>query len=182
MKIYTRTGDTGETGLFGGDRVRKDHIRIAAYGAVDELNAFLGVSQSLNDLPHLVSLLTRIQNHLFNLGALLATPQKDRLKGMHGIQKEDIIFLEQSIDELEKDLPSLKNFILPGGSPLGASLHVARTVCRRAERDIVALASHEGVEPEMIAYVNRLSDFLFVLARWVNFKKGIPEKLWEKKS
>lgn len=183
VKIYTKTGDKGETGLFGGPRVKKSHPRIMAYGSVDELNAVLGQARSLNDHRELDKLLTRIQNDLFDLGAVLASPQKERLAGKATgfIRPEDIAFLEQTIDHYDHELPPLKDFVLPGGSDLAALLHVGRTVCRRAEREIVALAEQESVDPEIIIYVNRLSDLLFVLARWVNLKKGVPDVPWEKK-
>ena len=181
MKIYTKTGDKGETGLFGGRRVRKDHPRIAAYGDVDELNALLGLARRLNDRPELDRILQKIQNDLFDLGAVLATPDPGRLRGGSFIRREDISALEEEIDRLDRDLPPLRNFILPGGSELAANLHLARTVCRRAEREIVALAEKEPVGEEVLGYINRLSDFLFVLARWVNFKEEFPESRWEKK-
>ena len=183
MKIYTKTGDKGETGLFGGSRVRKDDPRIGAYGDVDELNAWIGAARSLSQNADVDGFLHKIQNDLFDLGALLATPDKKRLEGkaMSFICKEDITYLEKAIDRLEVDLKPLQNFILPGGSEVGARLHVARTICRRAERSIVALMSQESVENEILIYINRLSDFLFVLARWVNFKEGISETEWEKK-
>lgn len=183
MKIYTKTGDKGETGLFGGERVRKNSPRIVAYGAVDELNAFLGVSRQMNAHPDVDSVLKKIQNDLFDLGAVLATPNQQRLKGKASgfIRPEDAAYLEQWIDRMETELPPLKNFVLPGGSALGASFHVARTVCRRAEREIVTLNDQEAVEGDLLIYMNRLSDFLFVLARWVNFKGGISDAVWEKK-
>ncbi len=186
IKIYTKTGDKGETGLFGGGRVRKDHPRIAAYGDVDELNAMIGRARGLNDTPDPFSIdpiLKKIQNDLFDLGALLATPHKERLQGKATgfIRKEDISFLEQEIDRLDHELPPLRNFILPGGSDLASILHFARTVCRRAGGGVVAPAGKEPVEEEVLSYINRLSDFLFVLARWVNHKKGVVETIWEKK-
>ena len=184
-KIYTKTGDKGETGLFGGKRVRKDSPRIAAYGGVDELNAFLGAARSLNENPEMDSLLTKIQNDLFDIGAVLATPDKGRLEGKASgfIRKEDVSFLEDAIDRFDRELPPLRNFILPGGSELAAQLHMARTVCRRAEREVVSLAEKEpgSVDDEILCYLNRLSDFLFVLARWVNLKKGVADTPWEKK-
>jgi cob(I)alamin adenosyltransferase len=185
MKIYTKTGDKGETGLFGGQRVRKGDLRIAAYGDIDELNALLGMARSLNQDGEVEKFLQKIQNELFDLGALLATPARDRgkLKGNNFIRKEETAFLEQSIDRCEKELSPLTTFILPGGSDVAATLHLARTVCRRAERAIVTMNDREpgAVEEEILCYVNRLSDFLFVLARWVNFKNGVSDVPWEKK-
>lgn len=172
MRIYTKTGDRGKTGLFGGKRVSKSDPRLAAYGDTDELNALLGLARNQNRDPSVDETLKRIQNDLFDLGRLLATPDPKRL---------DVSFLEEAIDRLDRELPPLRNFILPGGSELASTLHLARTVCRRAERDVVALAEREPVAEEALAYINRLSDFLFVLARWVNFKEGVAESPWEKK-
>lgn len=194
-KIYTKTGDKGDTGLFGGERVRKDHPRIQAYGAVDELNAAIGQvralirlapakpAENLNDHETLNPILEKIQNDLFDLGAVLASPQPKRLEGKASgfVRKEDVSFLEETIDRLDRELPPLRSFILPGGSELGSALHLARTVCRRAEREIISLATSVSLEPEMIEYVNRLSDLLFVLARWVNLKAGVAETAWKKK-
>lgn len=183
MKIYTKTGDKGETGLFGGARVRKDHVRIEAYGEIDELNACLGTSRSLNDDAELDALLHRIQNELFEIGAVLATPSGSKHAGTDKcpIRPEDITRLEKAIDRFDRDLPALRNFILPGGTELSAALHLARTVCRRAERDLVALAEQEPVDEEILAYINRLSDLLFIMARWANWKKGISDTPWKKK-
>ena len=186
MKIYTKTGDKGETGFFGGKRVSKNHPRITAYGDVDELNAVIGVARSLNKNPQVDETLKKIQNDLFDLGAILASPDRERLgeKASGFIREEDVLFLEESMDRMDRDLPPLRNFILPGGSLLAASLHLARTVCRRAERKIVSLGEKEGsgsVEEEILRYINRLSDFFFVLARWINLKEGVSESMWEKK-
>lgn len=181
MKIYTRTGDEGETGLFGGPRVRKDHVRIEAYGAIDELNAVLGAARlyvaTLDSAMD--ALLASIQNDLFDLGAELATP--DPQKRRRVVSPEQIARLEQAIDRYEADLPPLKQFILPGGSPAGARLHVARTVCRRAERRLVQLERTPGEEgsPGTVIYVNRLSDLLFVLARAANQRAGVPDVPWQ---
>ncbi len=183
MKIYTKTGDQGDTGLFGGERVRKSHARIAAYGDIDELNSLLGVCLSVNDLPELEKPLRKIQNDLFDAGALLATPDPQRLFGKASgfIRAEDVMFLENEIDHMEAVLTPLKTFILPGGALLASHIQLARTICRRAERETVALADHEKIAEEIIVYLNRLSDYLFVLARWVNLKKGIAEPQWQKK-
>ncbi|MBI3541631.1 MAG: cob(I)yrinic acid a,c-diamide adenosyltransferase [Deltaproteobacteria bacterium] len=183
MKIYTKTGDKGETGLFGGGRVWKHHPRIVAYGDVDELNAWIGWARSMNEHEEVDVVLKKIQNDLFDVGALLATPDKKKLEGKATsfIRPEDISYLEAVIDRLEQDLPPLKTFILPGGSSLASSFQIARTICRRAEREIVALTEKEFVEEEIIEYMNRLSDLLFVLARWGNLQEEVPEPVWEKK-
>ena len=176
VKIYTRTGDAGETGLFDGTRVSKADSRVATYGEVDELNAWLGLSRVALD-TRLAPMIERIQRDLFALGARLADPSQkiaDRVTKA-AISPEDIARLEGWIDQLEADLPPLRRFILPGGSQAGAALHVARTVCRRAERAMVALGQ---VDPDLIVYVNRLSDLLFVMARAANHAGGTPEVEW----
>jgi cob(I)alamin adenosyltransferase len=179
MKIYTKTGDAGETGLFGGPRVRKDHPRIEAYGTVDELNAVLGVARTHGPPPELDALLTTIQNQLFDLGAELASPEPQKFN-IAGVGPQQIAALEQAIDRHEADLEPLRQFILPGGSPLAASLHLARTVCRRAERRLLTLAAAETISPNTVVYLNRLSDLLFVLARWSNRRAGIADIPWQK--
>ena len=183
MKIYTKTGDRGETGLFGGKRVRKDNPRIVAYGDVDELNALVGVARGLMENKEMDAVLHKIQNDLFDIGAVLATPEKKKLEGKASgfIRQEDIAYLEKTIDRLETELVPLRSFILPGGSAPAAALHVARTVCRRAEREIVRLSESEPVELDLLAYINRLSDCLFVMARWINHKNKIADTIWEKK-
>lgn len=186
MKIYTKTGDKGETGLFGGERARKDSARMAAIGAVDELNATLGVCRSYSLPPEAFEILHAVQQQLFVLGADLATPS-DATVEVTRIAEGDVLSLEENIDALQEDLTELKQFILPGGSMAGAQLHLARAVCRRAERDVVALMAEEepeaengaGVNPEILKYLNRLSDFLFVLARWVNNEEGAIEEEWK---
>ncbi len=180
MKIYTRTGDEGETGLVDGSRVGKDSVRVAAYGDVDELNAVLGVVLAHSSDAPLGNLLRGIQRDLFALGAQLADP-KDRVaarKAKVRVVPEHVAILEKAIDERESDLPALTAFILPGGSPLGAFLHLARTVCRRAERNVVALSRQQNVDPVLIVYLNRLSDLLFVLARHENHRLGKHEDRW----
>ena len=179
VKIYTRTGDQGETGLFDGTRVSKADPRVAAYGDVDELNAWLGLARvSLSD-PQLSGMVEQIQRDLFALGARLADPAHriaDRVtKAL--VTEGDSARLEEWIDTLEQELPPLRRFILAGGSPAGAAFHVARTVCRRAERSIVSLGP-EAADPDVIVYVNRLSDLLFVLARVANTRAGSPELEW----
>ncbi len=182
VKIYTKTGDAGETGLFGGPRVRKDHARIRAYGEVDELNAVVGLVRAAGRDGEVDGLLQSIQNDLFDLGAVLATPDPKKLQGKGSfVGAGEIERLEREIDRMEKDLSPLKTFVLPGGSELAARLHLARTVCRRAERQVVALAAVEPVGAEIVVYLNRLSDFLFVLSRWANLKAGVADVAWSKK-
>lgn len=178
MKIYTKTGDRGETGLFGGPRVRKDHPRVEAYGSVDELNAVLGLVRCENVGDPLDRLLATIQNELFELGAELASPQPDRV-GTRRITADQATALESAIDEHEAGLPPLKAFILPGGCRAAALLHVARTVCRRAERRVVTLSEQESLGSDVIIYLNRLSDLLFVLARAVNQAAGRGDVPWQ---
>jgi cob(I)alamin adenosyltransferase len=178
VKIYTRTGDTGETSLFSGDRARKNDPRVDAYGEVDELNAWLGLARASSLDATLAAEILSIQRDLFALGAQLADPG-DKLaprvtKAVIG--DDHILRLEQLIDRFEEQLPPLRRFILAGGTPAGAALHVARTVCRRAERRIVGL--DPPVDPVLIRYVNRLSDLLFVLARLVNHRSGVSETEW----
>lgn len=184
MKIYTKTGDKGDTGLFGGPRVMKHAPRIEAYGTVDELNAVLGMARlSIAAMDADMDRLTaRIQNELFDLGAELATP--DPKKELRSISPEQIRALEEAIDSYEARLSPLTQFILPGGSPAAAALHLARTVCRRAERRVVALAceANEHVSAEAMIYLNRLSDLLFVLARAANQIVGVADVTWSKQS
>jgi cob(I)alamin adenosyltransferase len=178
MKIYTKKGDRGMTSLFGGAKVEKNSLRIQAYGTVDELNSLLGVV-----LTHPVSgrgqqILNELQSQLFVLGADLATLQSKSSK-IDRIQPGDIEKLETWIDELEEDLAPLTSFILPGGAPAGATLHLARTVCRRAERHTVALKQNDPISSEVIIYLNRLSDLLFVMARYENMSAGAEETPWQ---
>lgn len=180
-RIYTRTGDRGETGLIGGQRVPKDHRRVEAYGAVDELNALLGVVRAEPDAAPIDALLAGIQHRLFDLGAELATPAGPP-QGQSAIGDADIEELERAIDTHQASLPPLREFILPGGVRLAATLHVARTVCRRAERRLVTLAREESVREELERYLNRLSDLLFVLARVANHRARRADVVWEPKS
>lgn len=177
MKIYTRTGDSGETGLFDGTRVSKADRRVSAYGEVDELNAWLGFVRAPGRLDRkLQEMIDRIQRDLFAMGARLADPSHkiaDRVDKAQ-VRSEDVARLEGWIDELDAQLPPLRKFILPGGSHEGALLHVARTVCRRAERAVVGI----GGDPELVVYLNRLSDLLFVMARAENQNQGFPEVEW----
>lgn len=178
MKIYTRTGDEGETSLFSGGRVRKDHLRVEAYGTVDELNSLLGLARA-ETLPDLAQQrLERIQNELFIIGADLATPMESSPAWLKRLPMDVIEPLEIEIDEMTLELPALKNFILPGGTRAAATIHVARTVCRRAERLTIRLKSEESLNPAIIVYLNRLSDWLFTLARWINLRAGEPETRW----
>lgn len=185
MKIYTRTGDTGSTALFGGDRVDKYHPRIDAYGTVDETNAYLGLVRSLlkgqPGAERLTVLLARLQEDLFVLGADLATPMETRAV-VPRIDAAQVTQLEQDIDAFEEGVPPLKHFILPGGTSAAGMLHVARTVCRRAERLTVAAADQEMLNTHAAVYLNRLSDLLFVLARWTNQQAGIDEAAWKPKT
>jgi cob(I)alamin adenosyltransferase len=181
MKIYTRAGDTGLTGLYGGGRVRKDDPRIAAYGTVDELNAFLGLARAEGPSAEIDEVLVRLQNELFDLGAELAT-RDPQAKGTAVINEARIAVLEGIIDRFEERLAPLKEFILPGGSMVAAHLHVARTVCRRAEREAVFLTSlpEEHVSNSVIAYLNRVSDLLFVLSRAANAAVGVSDVPWRR--
>jgi cob(I)alamin adenosyltransferase len=187
-RVYTRTGDRGETALVGGKRVPKDAPRIEAYGTVDELNAALGLARAFNAerLPEgeghrwLDEALRRLQNELFDLGSELATPEDAVYEGMHRVGDAEVRELERLIDHCQKELAPLKSFVLPGGGRIGAALHQARTICRRAERDILRLSRAEPIAEWPLRYVNRLSDLLFVLSRWVAKRLGEPEYLWER--
>jgi cob(I)alamin adenosyltransferase len=177
MKIYTKKGDSGETSLFGGKRVSKSSKRIEVYGTVDELNSVVGVALSHGVVSRAKELLNKIQIQLFVLGSDLATPPSKKVK-IDRIGASEVKFLESAIDELEESLEPLTSFILPGGSPSGATLHVARTVCRRAERLAVDCSKTDEISDSAIKYLNRLSDFLFVLARFQNKKTGNDETKW----
>jgi|SRR5215471_14895672 len=186
-RVYTRRGDQGETGLVGGQRVPKDSPRIVAYGTVDELNAFLGAARvTANELAAreprmalLAGILLRAQHELFNLGSILATLPEDVHPRQPRVTDAEIAQLEKGIDAMNEELAPLRSFVLPGGSRIDAELHIARTVCRRAERECIALARVESVPPEAIRYLNRLSDALFVWARWAAHVSGAAETLWE---
>jgi len=185
-RVYTRGGDKGETSLASGQRVPKDSLRIESYGTVDELNAALGLVRVANrDTPgpeeagaRLDAILERLQNELFNLGSDLSTLPSHRHPRQPVIEPRHVQALEALIDELNADLPELTSFVLPGGGPVGASLHLARTICRRAERVVTALAREEEVGAECLPYLNRLSDLLFVLGRWAAKERGEAEPLW----
>jgi cob(I)alamin adenosyltransferase len=176
VKIYTKTGDAGETGLFGGGRVPKDDPRVSAYGDVDETNAAIGFAASLEPGGFESDALQAIQRDLFAVGAELATPDPSKLRAT--LQADRVSALEQLIDQYERSLPPLKDFILPGGTPKAAAFHLARTTCRRAERSVVTLARDEQVSPVIMHYLNRLSDLLFMLARGVNQLAGRPDITW----
>jgi len=178
MKIYTKRGDSGETSLFGGRRVPKNNLRIEAYGTVDELNSLAGQARSGKPHQKVAGILRTIQNQLFVLGADLATPPGSKTK-IERISTRDVAQAETFIDELQEELPALKNFILPGGSPSAATIHVARTVCRRAERRCIELHKEDDISPEIPQFLNRLSDLLFVLARYENKKADISEEAWK---
>ena len=186
-RIYTRRGDSGETSLAGGQKVRKDSLRIESYGAVDELDAFVGIARVSTEqaavsharIGPLADILRRVQHELFNLGSILATLPEDVHPKQARITSAEVDRLEREIDTMNQDLPPLRSFVLPGGTRLNAELHVTRTVCRRAERLLVALSRVEDVPPETIQYLNRLSDAMFVWSRWVNHVLGEAEVLWE---
>jgi cob(I)alamin adenosyltransferase len=191
-RVYTRTGDRGETALVGGRRVPKDSPRIVAYGAVDELNAAVGLVRVFNEerlaaggpevprLQWLDGILRKVQNQLFDLGSELATPPDAVYEGMFRMGEGEVTELEHIMDECQKDLEPLKSFILPGGGRVHAFLHQARTVCRRAERDVLALSRAEPISEWTLRYLNRLSDLFFVLGRWVGKHTGEREYLWER--
>lgn len=186
-RIYTKRGDTGETSLVGGQRVQKDALRIEAYGTVDELNSFIGLACiSTEELASreprvslLAAILRRVQHELFNLGSILATLPEDVHPKQPRVTEAEVEQLEKEIDLMNEDLPELRSFVLPGGTRANAELHACRTICRRAERILIALARKESVPPECVRYLNRLSDALFVWSRWVNHQIHAPEILWE---
>lgn len=188
-RIYTKTGDTGDTRLVGGQKVRKDSPRIEAYGTVDELSSVLGIARTLleaKDAPPgaaaLATVLRRVQNELFNLGSDLATRPEDLHPGQPVIREEHVVALEREIDGWNEGLPVLKSFVLPGGGLVAAHLHLARTVCRRAERAVVRASEQESLRPEGLRYLNRLSDALFVMSRHAARLYGEPEPLWTPES
>ncbi len=182
MKIYTKTGDKGKTNLFGGKKVWKDDQRISAYGTIDELNAQLGVTITEIKNQELINILKGIQNELFSVGSDLATPFENEPKNflIPRIDEKNITKIEILIDEIDSKLPELKNFILPGGTKGAANLHLARTICRRAEREIVSLNKTEKINPFIVVYINRLSDFLFVLSRYENHFENVSDTVWQK--
>lgn len=181
MKIYTKTGDSGETGLFGGGRVRKDHPRTTAYGDVDELNSVIGLARATAPVELFDDLLEAVQRDLFAIGGRLATPEPDKVAKAIAkavLPPERAESFERVMDDAEAELPPLRAFVLPGGTSKAAALHLARTVCRRAERSAVHLAHEDEVPPEILVYLNRLSDFLFTLARLANHRAGSRDITW----
>jgi len=179
-RVYTKRGDAGETSLAGGQRIAKNDLRIEAYGTVDELNSFVGLArESARELPDLEQILRRVQHELFNLGSILATLPADVHAKQARITAAETAQLEHEIDRMNEELPALRSFVLPGGSRLNADLHVCRTVCRRAERVCVALDAAADVDDEVLRYLNRLSDALFVWSRWASHRMGVLETLWE---
>ncbi len=186
-RVYTRSGDDGKTALVDGSRVPKDSSRVACYGAIDELNSVLGLARSFNAMSpetpvrsRLEEILQRLQNELFDLGSELATPPDGEYEGMFKVSAADVEALEKIIDACQVDLEPLQSFVLPGGGPVSSFLHLARTTCRRAERDILGLLREEEVGEFVLPYVNRLSDLLFVLSRWVTVTSGEQELLWQR--
>jgi cob(I)alamin adenosyltransferase len=186
-RVYTRRGDSGQTGLVGGQRVSKDDLRIEAYGTIDELNSFVGLARESTielagqnpELQQLASILRRVQHELFNAGSVLATLPEDLHPRQPRITEAESAQLEREMDQLNESLAPLRSFVLPGGSRLNAELHICRTVCRRAERICVALTSRETADGEIVKYLNRLSDAFFVWSRWASQKLGSAENLWE---
>ena len=187
-RVYTRTGDKGETGLVGGKRVPKDSPRIEAYGTIDELNSIVGLARVFNEEKlgqgeahrFLDSVLRQIEDELFDLGSELATPPDFFKEGMYRVGEREVKKLEQVMDECQKELEPLKSFVLPGGGRIGAYLHQCRTVCRRAEREILRLSRVEELNEWSLKYVNRLSDLFFVLSRWISKQTGDAEYLWQR--
>ncbi len=180
MKIYTGYGDQGETALFGGRKVKKHHLRVQFYGALDELNSYLGLVRSKNTLTDIDNLLNGIQNNLFTVSAEAASADDKAVSKLPSlVGKEEIDDLEKTIDKLSDELPSLKNFILPGGTETAALCHVSRSVCRRAERMLTRLMEEETIRPDVLIFLNRLSDLLFVLGRFINYKNNVNDILWQ---
>jgi cob(I)alamin adenosyltransferase len=181
-RIYTKTGDAGDTGLVGGGRVSKDHVRVHAYGEIDETNAALGAVRTTAPTELFGELLTAVQRDLFTIGGRLATPEPERLRAAQrdkvAVPPARIAALEAAIDAADAELPPLRAFVLPGGTPKAAVLHLARAVCRRAERSVVHLSHVQDVPPEVLVYLNRLSDLLFTLARLANHRAGCPDVTW----
>ncbi|MBS2029615.1 MAG: cob(I)yrinic acid a,c-diamide adenosyltransferase [Deltaproteobacteria bacterium] len=180
MRIYTKGGDAGQTGLFGGARVPKSDPRVSAYGDIDELNAVLGIARTLQPPPEVATILGSVQDQLFTLGSELATPEPEKARvAIPRTQEAWSVALEMAIDAIDAELPELRSFILPGGTPSAAQLHLARTVCRRAERNVVALAQHADVPAEVLRYLNRLSDYLFMAARLCNARAKVADVAWK---
>jgi len=179
MKIYTKKGDKGSTSLIGGTRVPKNHIKIEAYGTIDELNSWLGVIKDLSAQNYYKQFIETIQNQLFNIGSLLAEDKQKSKMLLPDIDENVITYMENNIDQLDSILPPLKNFVLPGGYLANSYAHVARCVCRRAERNVVELSQLEEVNPTILSFLNRLSDWLFVYSRYLSYANNSPESLWK---
>jgi cob(I)alamin adenosyltransferase len=179
MKVYTKTGDAGTTALLGGTRVAKNHLRLEAYGSLDELNSWIGLLRDLDKNEERRNFLYTIQDRLFTIGSHLATAPGKNIRHLPQYSEEDTANLEEAIDQLEKKLPALKNFILPGGHPTVSQAHIARCVCRRAERLVVHLHEHEPLDSVILSYLNRLSDYLFVYARAIGQELGAEEVSWQ---
>lgn len=181
MKIYTKTGDKGTTSLIGGTKVPKSHLRIEAYGTVDELNSYTGLCKDLIGDKHSITILQEIQDRLFTIGSSLACdPEKEPKMKIPDLKEEDVDLLEKEMDKMSNEIPAMKSFILPGGHPLISHLHIARCICRRAERCCVRLEAEQNeVESIIIKYLNRLSDYLFILARYAGHLLNIPEIAWK---
>ena len=181
FKIYTKTGDLGQTSLIGGTKVAKSHIRIESYGTIDELNSYIGLVSDQIEFTEIKVTLKEIQDRLFTIGSSLATdPEKDSKMKLPDLKEEDILYLEQQIDRMNEALPVMKNFILPGGHVAVSTSHIARCICRRAERLCVNLKEHEEfIDPVVIKYLNRLSDYLFVLARYIGHLLQVEEITWK---
>ncbi|MEP6583346.1 MAG: cob(I)yrinic acid a,c-diamide adenosyltransferase [Ginsengibacter sp.] len=180
QKIYTKTGDAGVTSLIGGTKVLKSDLRIEAYGTIDELNSFIGFVSDHCSLPHSKHVLKEIQDRLFTIGSSLACdPNKEVKLHIPDLHESDVVLLENEMDEMNKELPEMKHFILPGGHPSVSAAHIARCVCRRAERSCIRLKSHDAaVQPLIIKYLNRLSDYLFVLGRFFSYSLNVAEVIW----
>jgi cob(I)alamin adenosyltransferase len=179
LRIYTKTGDRGETGLFGGTRLPKNHVRIEAYGTIDELNAMTGYLCDSVTEGSVRDLLVQIQNNLFTIGGMLALDPSKKSLSVPKIAESDVARLEDAIDSMEEELPPIRQFVLPSGHVTSSLAHVTRTVCRRAERAVVALHACEPVEPLILQYLNRLADYFFVLARYLNLLAGASERPWQ---
>lgn len=181
MKIYTKTGDKGTTSLIGGTKVSKSHLRIEAYGTVDELNSYIGLCKDIISDKHSITILQEIQDRLFTIGSALACdPEKEPKMKIPDLEETDISLLEKEMDKMSNKIPAMKSFILPGGDPVVSHLHIARCICRRAERCCVRIeAGKKGIEPIIIKYLNRLSDYLFILARYAAYLMNIPEIAWK---
>ena len=183
-KVYTKAGDSGETYLVGGQKISKDHLRVCSYGEIDELIALVGgcresiIYFNQTNIKNLLPILKRIQNELFNVGNMLATTEGKVYNNMPQVDKNHIKNLEEEIDFYNKKLPVLKSFILPGGSDINIWFHLSRTVCRRAERSVVKLSNNENIDTNIIKYLNRLSDALFVWSRWINYTLNLDESIW----